>query len=216
VHVIHNGVSPEYSPQPDTRADAEALRLLASLTGDPLTILHVGSTIQRKRIDILLRVVAVLRKEFPQLRLVRVGGAFTREQRKLADALGIGHLITELPFLDKHVLASIYRQAALVLQPSEAEGFGLPVVEALACGTPVVASDLPVLREVGGRAATYCPVADVAAWSETVSTLLHERLLHPERWSERRNLGIAQAAKFSWTEYARNMAALYHELMTAA
>lgn len=217
VRVVHNGVSPEYSPQPDMKADAEVVRLLGPLPPeDAVTILHVGSTIQRKRIDILLRVVAGLRGEFPQLRLVRVGGPFTAEQQKLVDALGLAQLITELPFLDKNVLAAVYRRATLVLQPSDAEGFGLPVVEALACGTPVAASDLPVLREVGGEATSYCPVADVAAWSESVSALLRERLRHPERWSERRDRGVTQAAKFSWAEYARNMVELYRELLSAA
>ena len=216
VCVVHNGVSPEYSPQPEMATDAEALRLLGPLSENTFTILHVGSTIQRKRIDILLRVVAELRGEFPQLRLVRVGGAFTEQQRRLVETLGIGQLITEMPFLDKNVLAAVYRQAALVLQPSELEGFGLPVVEALACGTPVVASDLPVLREVGGEAATYCPVADVMIWSEAVSALLRERWRQPERWRERRDRGVAQAAKFSWAEYACNMAALYRELLSAA
>jgi glycosyltransferase involved in cell wall biosynthesis len=216
VCVVHNGVSPEYSPQPEMKTDAEALRLLGPLPENAVTILHVGSTIPRKRIDVLLRVVAGLHGEFPGLRLVRVGGAFTPEQRKLVDALGVDGLITEMPFLDKRVLAAVYRQAALVLQPSEAEGFGLPVVEALSCGTPVVASDLPVLREVGGEATTYCPVADVTVWVESVSALLHERLRHPERWNERREAGIAQAAKFSWAEYARSMVQLYRELLAAA
>lgn len=216
VRVVHNGVAPEYSAQPDERADAEAMRLLGTFHSEnALTVLHVGSTIARKRIDILLRVVAALRAEFPQVQLVRVGETFTVEQRKLVDNLGLDHCITELPFLDKRVLAAVYRQAAVVLQPSEMEGFGLPVVEALACGTPVVASDLPVLREVGGRAATFCPVADVMAWRDSVSALLRERMEHPERLLKRRELGIAQAAKFSWAEYAREMVALYRELLSA-
>jgi glycosyltransferase involved in cell wall biosynthesis len=121
-----------------------------------------------------------------------------------------------LPFLEKSVLAAVYRKAAVLLQPSDAEGFGLPVIEALACGTPVVASNLPVLHEVGGEAATYCPVADVSAWVESVSTLLCERQEQPGLWDRRRALGIAQAAKFSWAEYARKMVVLYQELMPEA
>ena len=66
-----------------------------------------------------------------------------------------------LPFLDRATLAAVYRRSALVLLPSEREGFGLPVLEALACGTPVVASDIDALREVGGDAVRYCPAEDV-------------------------------------------------------
>ena len=89
--------------------------------------------------------------------------------------LGLEPHIIVLPFLERRVLAAVYRRAAVVLQPSDREGFGLPVAEAMACGTPVVASDLPPLREVGGAMASYCPVGDVEAWTSTVSELLDER-----------------------------------------
>ena len=84
------------------------------------------------------------------LRLVRVGGPFTAEQQALVRELGLGEAIVVLPTLDRSTLAAVYRRSALLLMPSEREGFGLPVLEALACGTPVVASDIAALREVGG------------------------------------------------------------------
>ena len=59
--------------------------------------------------------------------------------------------------------------------PSDAEGFGLPIIEALACGAPVIASDLPVLREVGGDAVRYCAVGDVDAWSSAIVDVIRER-----------------------------------------
>jgi glycosyltransferase involved in cell wall biosynthesis len=119
-----------------------------------------------------------------------------------------------LPRIESNLLAAIYRRAAVVLQPSEREGFGLPVVEALGCGTPVIASDLPVLREVGGDAAFYCPVGDVASWSEAVTKLLSETLDDESRARrcDLRQRGLTQAAKFSWAEYAKKMVALYGEL----
>lgn len=213
VVVVPNGVHPTCSSDPDPVADAEAMRLLAPASADAVDILHVGSTIPRKRIDVLLRVFAALRVEFPKVRLIRVGGPFTVAQTALIEQLDLSESIVVLPFLDRPVLASVYRRAAVVLQPSEREGFGLPVIEALACGTPVVASDIPVLREVGGEAVAYCRVADVAAWSESVIKLLWERHQQPHQWSARRSVGIAQAAKFSWAEYTNKMVALYRELL---
>lgn len=213
VVVIPNGVHPTCSPEPDPLADTEVIRLLGPASADAVDILHVGSTIPRKRIDVLLHVFAILRREFPRARLMRVGGPFTAAQVRLMEQLKLGDAVVVLPFLDRAVLAALYRRAALVLQPSEREGFGLPVIEAMACGTPVVASDIPALREVGGEAATYCAVADVSAWSEAVIQLLIEWRQHPDRWFARRSAGIAQAAKFSWADYTRRMVAFYQELL---
>jgi glycosyltransferase involved in cell wall biosynthesis len=209
--VVPNGIHPSCSPQADPLADGEAARLLASPPG-AIDLLHVGSTIPRKRIDILLQVFRTVRNEFPAARLIRVGGAFTREQQRLVDQLDLARSIVVLPQLERNVLAAVYRRAALVLLPSEREGFGLPVVEAFACGTPVVAADLPVLREVGGDAAVYAPVAEVAAWSDAIRSLLGNQRDDPEQRLRLRQKGIAQAAKFSWAEYSRKMVALYSEL----
>jgi glycosyltransferase involved in cell wall biosynthesis len=117
-----------------------------------------------------------------------------------------------MPFLDMAALAAVYRRGALLLLPSEREGFGFPVLEAMACGTPVIASDIPALRESGGEAATYCPVADVAEWAAAMTRLLRERRDEPERWSARSARGIAQAGKFTWAESARRFVALYQEV----
>jgi glycosyltransferase involved in cell wall biosynthesis len=215
VVVIPNGVHPSFSAEPDPRADAAARRLLASsgASADAQNILHVGSTVERKRLDVLLRVFAAVRAEFPLARLIRVGGPFNAAQKELAERLGLKDSVIVLPFVAGEVLAALYRNASVLLQPSEREGFGLPVIEALACGTPVVASDLPVLREVCGDAALYCPVEDVAAWAATVISLLHEQREQPHLWSNRGALAQAQAAKYSWAEHTRRMVALYQELL---
>src|SRR5262249_25093797 len=172
LHVVPIAVHPAYSPEPDPTADTESARLLGPRIGPEL--LHVGSTIPRKRIDILLQVFARVRQSHPTTRLIRVGGPFTPEQSRQAEALGVLSAIVILPFLDRGVLAAVYRRASLVLLPSDAEGFGLPLLEALACGTPVLASDLPALREVGGDAVRYAPTGDTSAWIDAVRTILEE------------------------------------------
>jgi glycosyltransferase involved in cell wall biosynthesis len=214
--VVHNGVHAGYTTKPDPPADIKAARLLGPERTNSIEILHVGSTIPRKRIDVLLEIVAAVRKESPHARLIRIGGAFTAEQTRLLNRLNLDDSIQVLPFIDRPVLAAVYRRAAMVLLPSEREGFGLPVVEAMACGTPVVASDIPALREVGTEAATYCEVADVQTWSKTVLELLSERAEKPERWAERKAAGIAQASKYTWAEYASKMVTIYKEVLVSA
>src|SRR5204863_273063 len=86
-------------------------------------------------------------------------------QQRLSRTLGLADHLVCLDDVDEPTLAALYRRAAIVLQPSEREGFGLPLIEAMACGTPVVASDLAALREVGGDAVRYCPVGEAASVS---------------------------------------------------
>ena len=208
--VVHNGPHPSCTPVSEPAADVEARRLLGPR--GPIDLLHVGSTIARKRLDTLLHVFARVRRVHPSARLVRVGGPFNSEQRALVRELQLDHSILVLPFLDRATLASVYRQSAVLLLPSEREGFGLPVLEALACGTPVIASDIEALREVGGAAALYCPPDDVEQWSETVLATLAERERDPAAWAARRAQGVERAAAFSWSRYAAEIVPLYVSL----
>ena len=208
--IVPLGVHPSCTPQPDPAAD----RLAAELLGpeESTDIVHVGSTIPRKRIDVLLRVLASLVPACPRVRLLRVGGPFTPEQFALAASLGVDHRIVHLPHLERPTLASIYRRADAVLLTSEREGFGLPIVEALACGTPVVASDIPVCREVGGDAVTYCPLGDGEQWRSSVLELVAERHRAPDRREARRARGFDRARAFSWDEVARRSVNVYRHL----
>jgi glycosyltransferase involved in cell wall biosynthesis len=205
--VVPIAVHPACTVAPDLDADATAA-VLTGRTG-PADLLHVGSTIPRKRIEMLLEIVARVADRRPDVKLWRVGGPFTESQRVRACQLGVSHRIMVLPFVTRPVLAALYRRAALVLLPSEREGFGLPVIEAMACGTPIVCSDLPVLREVGGDAAEYCTPDDPAEWSTRIVTLLTERDCSRTRWGARQAAGIARASAFSWQRYASEMHACY-------
>jgi glycosyltransferase involved in cell wall biosynthesis len=214
LHVVPLGTHPECSPAADPAADAAAGRLLGrpDPQGSP-ELLHVGSNIPRKRIDVLLGVVAAVRRTHPGARLIKVGGALEPAQDRLARSLGLADAVVALPFLDRPTLAAVYRRAALVLQPSEAEGFGLPVVEALACGAAVLASDIPALREVGGAAACYRPVGDVAAWADAAGELLGQHRSGGQAWQARRAAALEQAARFSWSAHVDRLVAIYRAVL---
>jgi len=212
--VVPIGVHPSCTTDPDPVADVIA----AKLTGGAGTadILHVGSTIPRKQIDVLLEIVALVARSRPDMKLWRVGGAFTPAQSERARELGIEERIVVLPFITRPVLAAVYRRAALVLLPSNREGFGLPVIEAMACGTPIVCSDLPVLREIGGPAAEYCAVDDPAEWAPRIAALLDERAHHPHAWAARQRAGVSRASHFSWERCADAMRTIYRDVAMAA
>ena len=191
------GVAPEFSP------NAAAIELPIAIRTPFL--LHVGNNIPRKRLDVLLDVFAELRRRRNDLHLVQVGGPWPRELAEQIERLGIGGYLTQVHGFSRGQLAELYRRASAVLVTSDAEGFGLPVIEALACGTPVVASDLPTLREAGGAAIDYCPVGEIAAWTDAVTRVVtSSRISREER--------LSQAAKFSWREHGRIIADAYLRL----
>jgi glycosyltransferase involved in cell wall biosynthesis len=199
------GVSPEFAPNPIE--PAVALPWLAEVGDDPW-VLHVGTCNKRKRIDVLLDVVAAVRQTVPNLRLIKVGGEWSADHRQRIARLGLAGAITHVCGLTRAELAEVYRQAPVVLVPSGAEGFGLPVIEALACGAAVVASDIPAMREAGGPAAAFVPVGDVGAWSDQVAKLLADPAAAPPRYAR-----LAWAGRFTWTAQAEIIARAYHRLL---
>jgi len=209
ISVISNGVHPAYSHVPEAQADQAAAKILPP--GDGPLLLSVGSTIARKRLDVLFRIFKEVHRERPDVKLIRVGG-LAAEHERLARELGIRDAISIIPFLETDILAAVYRRSALLLHTSEAEGFGLPIVEAMASGCPVVANDIPVLREVGGTAAAFCPIEEIRAWKDKILRLLGERAEEPEKWELHRQRGFANAARFSWAENAKQTLRVYQKL----
>jgi glycosyltransferase involved in cell wall biosynthesis len=196
------GVSAEYYYRPTT----DDLPLPAGVPHQPF-ILHVGSCIPRKRIDVLLATFAELRHHLPELHLVKVGGSWTDPQQQQIVKLGLADAIVHLTDLPNATIAQLYHRAKLVLMTSDAEGFGMPVIEALACGAIVLASDIPVLREVGDDAVIYCPVGEIETWTARSLAAIE----NPDRAPalERR---LARADFYSWDNYAKTITTAYTQL----
>ena len=215
VSVAPLGVSRTFSPAPDPPHDRAAAALVQS-PASAIEILHVGSTVARKRIDVLLRVCSAVAIDFRDVRLVRVGDPLTAEQKTILRETGLSGRFVALSGVDEPTLAALYRRAALVLLPSDREGFGLPLIEAMACGTPAVVSDLPALHEVGGYAAEYCAAGDVNAWRATVTSLLRERQDDRARWQQRREKARLRAGHFTWSRFAASIVDVYASIAAAA
>jgi glycosyltransferase involved in cell wall biosynthesis len=198
------GIAAEYRP------DAALEPSRAVVPSDAPFLLHVGSCIPRKRIDVLLPVFAALRAREPSLRLIQVGGEWSSDQRLEIARLGLADALTQVRGIDRSALAGIYRRAALVLLPSEREGFGFPVIEGLACGAIAVASAIPSIEEVGADAVVLCPVGDVPRWVEATSRLLSNTDVAPSR-----EVRLARARRYSWREHARIVSDAYLRLVAS-
>ena len=173
-------------------------------------ILYVGSLEPRKNIKSLVRAFEKLRFDHPdlQVKLILIGG----ESPLFAD---IGLTIKDFKediilkgFVDDEVLRSYYRQASLVAYPSLYEGFGLPPLEAMASGVPVVTSNTSSLPEVVGDAALMVDPMDV----ENLSRAMAEVLLNETLRQSMVDKGLRQVQKFSWQRVARNVMATYYEV----
>jgi glycosyltransferase involved in cell wall biosynthesis len=116
-------------------------------------------------------VFAAVRPSLPDLRLVQVGGPWSEAQRTYIDHQDLAPFIEQRRGISREELASLYAGATAVIVSSLAEGFGLPVIEALACGAAVIASDIPVLREVGFEGVRFCSLTDVNEWTRAIEEL---------------------------------------------
>jgi glycosyltransferase involved in cell wall biosynthesis len=171
-------------------------------------LLHVGSSIPRKRVDVLLESFAMARKAIPHLRLAKVGGGeWSPEHWAIIQRENLIGSIDQFDGISRKELAELYRRANLVLVTSEAEGFGLPVIEALASGAPVLCSDIPVLREVGGDAASYAPMGDFRGWGSQLVGILNGNTPVPDRAQR-----IGWASQYTWSNHARIIRESYVKL----
>ena len=172
---------------------------------EPPYVLFVGTVEPRKGLPTLL---AALRRCPPGTapRLVVAGPAGWGPE---LDTDGIGTEVVRTGFLTDERLRGLVAGAAALALPSRYEGFGLPVLEALASGTPVLASDIPVLREVGGGHARYLPGDDVDAWAEALSAAAEARSAHDPA------PGIAWARRWTWDACADSTAAAYRVAASA-
>jgi glycosyltransferase involved in cell wall biosynthesis len=172
-------------------------------------ILFVGTLEPRKNVTTLLQAFGRVAAEQPQdgLHLVITGGSGWggEDYMGLVADLGLHHLVRFTGFVDDAHLPDLYRNALLFVYPSLYEGFGLPVLEAMACGIPVITSNRSSLPEVAGDAALLVDPTQPEALAAAMSGLLHDG-----SWrQELRAKGLARSAAFTWEVVAQRTLAVY-------
>ena len=207
VTVVHEAAAPHF--RPPSAASVEAARRRYGLPEQ--YILHVGTIEPRKNLVRLVDAVRQVRARLPAIGLVVVGkrGWLYRDFfQQLADLPP--EAVTVPGYVPDEDLPSVYGGAALCAVPSLYEGFGLPILEAMACGTPVACSRTSSLPEIGGEAPAYFDPTDTDAMAEAMRRVLMDQQLQREM-SE---IGLAQAARFSWERAAQETMKVYDRVMS--
>ena len=209
VVAIPLGVDAKYTPA--TPAQLDAFRQRQGLPDR--FILYLGTLEPRKNLPVLVRAYAELRRADPAApTLVLAGGAGWRYAPLfgLVEELGLKDSVLFPGFVPQVDLPLWYAAAEVLAYPSLYEGFGLPPLEAMACGTPVVTSTASSLPEVVGDAGMLVPPDDPAALAHA----LHHLLTEADLRAEMRARGLARAAQFTWQRTAQMTAEVYQRVLT--
>jgi glycosyltransferase involved in cell wall biosynthesis len=206
IDVVLPGVDPQFQPLPP--GEVAEFRRWEALPDQ--VVLHVGTLQPRKNIPILLEAMAQLNR--PDVLLVLAGGKGWLYEDIFARVVELG-LVGQVRFTGYVEDASLplwYNAATLLLFPSVYEGFGMPVVEAMACGTPVIAARSSSIPEAGGEAALYFNPNDVDALTTHLTAVLDDDDLADSM----RQKGLIQARRFSWERAGEETARVYRRALS--
>jgi glycosyltransferase involved in cell wall biosynthesis len=189
IDIVYNAVDHgRYTPGPSSKASG------------PL-IGYVGRIKRYKRIDHLLKALKIVAGEIPDVRLKIAGsGDYLPSLVKLAAAMGIADRIDFMGFVSEEEKIEMLREAHVVVNPSSKEGWGVTVIESNACGTPVIASDVPGLRDavVDGKTGYLVGYGDVAGFARRITEVLGNQGLRRELSKE----AVSWAKRFNWDDSA--------------
>lgn len=209
IEIIPDGVSRKYHPM----REAEFSPALERAGISRPYILYVGSIEPRKNLNRLLQAFAGLRQWLDKWTLVIVGARNYWKSSpviQVVEQLGLTDKVIFTGFIQEDDLPSIYNGADCFIFPSLYEGFGLPVLEAMACGTPVITSNSSSLPEVAGDAGILVDPNQV----EAITSAMRQVLSDPDLAAELRQRGLARAAGFTWERTARETVAVYKSVLS--
>jgi glycosyltransferase involved in cell wall biosynthesis len=205
ISIIPNGVDERFKPQ--RHEDCEGFR---SARGFGPYFLYLGTLQPRKNLTTLLKAWELTAARHAGYRLVIAGppGWHNSELMKLSQRLNLSDSVTFLGWLPDEEIPLLLGAATALLFPSLYEGFGLPVLEAMACRTPVVVSDAPALKEVAEGAGLVVAARDTSAWAQAIDLMVQQ----PELRQTLAEAGLEKAGLYSWRRTAELTAKVYREV----
>ncbi len=209
VHTVYCGVDPVFKPLP-----ASEIAAFKAKKGLPEKfILRLGTIEPRKNVEGVIKAYAFWRKQdktAPKLFIAGGKGWYYQQVFQLVEELGLSEHIVFPGYLPQEDLPLWYNASDLFVYPSHFEGFGLPVLEAMACGTPVITSNVSSLPEVAGEAGILLHPTDTEALNQAMQTVFRNANLARDM----RQKGLVQAAKFNWRKTAAQTAQIYRQTLS--
>ena len=205
ITIVPNAVDSLFRPLPQQEIEAVRQQHHISLE---ICLLNVGSNHPRKNIFTILKALEKLNNQGLSVHLWKAGSDFTDDEKTFLRTNNLDNSVTYLGELDAHTLVQAYNAADILLAPSLYEGFGMTVLEAMACGTPVITSNVSSLPEVTGDAAILVDPMDIQAIVEAVCRLQNDFAYREEM----RKKGLARVKLFTWDRTAEQVAKVYEKV----
>lgn len=209
IKVIHQGVSPSFRPYPKI---ARGILLdKYKIPKDAIILLHVGKPFRRKNDIQLVKILnyIVSHQKYNNIVLIKVG-LFSGDASAYIQKYHLSNNIINIQGVSESDLIELYNLADIFVFPSISEGFGFPVLEAMACGTPVVASNTTSIPEIVGDAGILIEPYNTEGFSESIIELsTNENLI-----THYSKAGLQRATKFSWSKTAKMTYDLYQEILS--
>ena len=207
ITVLYSGADERFQPVTD-KAKIRAVRQKYNLADTPY-ILSVGTVQPRKNYQMLIRAFAPVAQHQPHDLIISGGkGWLYDEMMAEVERQGLNGRVHFIGFVDDEDLPTLYSEATLFVMPSIYEGFGIPILEAMGCGTPVISSNVSSLPEVTGDTSVLLPPDNQLAWTDTIENLLQNRAQREALVK----LGFDQAKQFSWQKSAKQLLQIYYKI----
>jgi glycosyltransferase involved in cell wall biosynthesis len=208
ITVIPNAVDSLFHPLPDDQV--QAFRHHLNVSPDTFCLLNVGGNHPRKNLSGILKALRCLKQRGLSVQLWKVSDDFTDEDKRFIQANNLKDSIKYLGYLDKNTLVKVYNAADVLVAPSFHEGFGITLLEAMACGTPVITSHVSAMPEVVGEVGLLVDPHSSQAIAGAIYNLSDD-LNHYQELSSN---GLRRVHLFTWEKVAKQVALLYQKVLS--